>query len=59
MACLGERRIEPEEAPLRAQGGDALTTAGVEFVEDLRRGLAAWGRRRTVDRLPGRRVALA
>jgi len=41
MARLGERRIEPEEAPLRAQGGDALTTAGVEFVEDLRHGLAA------------------
>jgi len=57
-ARLGQRRIEPEEAPLRAQGGDALTTNGVELLENLRRGLAAWSRRRTVDRLPGRRVAL-
>jgi hypothetical protein len=41
MARLGERRLEPDEAPLGAQGGDALPPAGVEFVEDLRHGLAA------------------
>jgi len=40
-ARLAQRHIEPEEAPLRAQGGDTLSPSGVEFVEDLRHGLAA------------------
>ena len=41
MARLGQRRIEPEEAPRGAQGGDAFPPAGIEFVEDLRHGPAA------------------
>ena len=41
MARLGQRRIEPEEAPRSAQGSDPLSPAGIEFVEDLRHGLAA------------------
>jgi len=40
-ARLAQRYIEPEEAPLRTQGGDALPLAGVECVEDLCHGLAA------------------
>ena len=41
MARLGQRRVEPEESPLRAQGSDTLSSAGIESVEDLRHGLAA------------------
>jgi hypothetical protein len=40
---LGERDVKPEEAPLRAQCGDALARGGVEPVEDVGHGVRTRG----------------
>jgi hypothetical protein len=39
-AGLAERGVEPEEAALGAEGGDARLLGGIEPVEDVRHALA-------------------
>ena len=48
-ARLAELDVEPEEASLRAQGGDALSLSGIEPVQDLGHALAGYGRLRTAQ----------
>ena len=48
-ARLAELDVEPEEASLRAQGGDARSLIGIEPVQDFDHALADYGRLRTAQ----------
>jgi hypothetical protein len=51
---LAERDVEPEEAPLCPQCGDALALGGMQPADYLRHGVSAYGPRRTSGQ-PARR----